>query len=72
MNGVEAFGFLAVTAGVVTYALERRSPVYVLAFAGTCLAGAVYASLIHSWPFAAVEVVWTVIAFRRWLGARKS
>jgi hypothetical protein len=51
---------------VVTYALERRSPVYVLLFAIACAAAALYAVLICSWPFAGVETIWCVVALRRW------
>ncbi|MGB4781777.1 hypothetical protein [Candidatus Methylomirabilis sp.] len=63
---VELFGVLAVTAMVLMYALEHRSPVYVLGFAGACVAASLYAVLIQSWPFAAVEGIWAVIAVRRW------
>ena len=66
----ELFGFLAVTAMVVTYALEQRSHWFVLAFAASCAAASLYAVLIQSWPFAAVEGVWAIVAFRRWLGTR--
>lgn len=63
---VELFGVLAVTSMVVTYALEPRSHVFVLGFAVSCAAASLYAVLIHAWPFAVVEGVWTVIALRRW------
>ena len=33
MNGLTLFGLFAVTAMLVTYALERRSPWFILAFA---------------------------------------
>ncbi len=63
---IEAFGFISVSAMVLFYSLEGRSPVYVLAFSGSCLSAAAYAALIGSWPFAAVESLWSVVAFRRW------
>ena len=62
----EVFGFASVSAMVVCYALESRSPSFVLAFAGACLSAAAYAALIGSWPFAMVESIWSVIAFTRW------
>jgi hypothetical protein len=68
---IELFGFLAVASMVTMYALEQRSPVYVLGFAASCAAASVYALLIHSWPFAAVEGVWAVVALRRWVKARR-
>ena len=70
MSGIEVFGFVAVIAMVSAYAFEEHSPSMVLVFAASCLAAAAYAALIHSWPFAAVETVWSVIAFRRWLTRR--
>jgi hypothetical protein len=66
----ELFGLVAVTVMVVSYALEKRAAVYVLVFAMACAGAAVYAVLIRSWPFAAVEAVWSVVAFRRWLDRR--
>ena len=66
----ETFGFLAVASMVIMYAFEQRSHVYVLGFAASCAAASVYALLIHSWPFAAVEGVWAVVALRRWVRVR--
>jgi len=67
---VELFGLLAVTSMVTMYALEKRSRVYVLGFAASCAAASLYAWLIHSWPFAAVEAIWSIVALRRWQTAR--
>ena len=67
---IEIFGVLAVSSMVLFYALEERSPTYVSLFAAACLASAFYAVLIESWPFAAVEGVWSALALRRWLRAR--
>jgi hypothetical protein len=67
---IEVFGFLAVSSMVVMYALEQRSPIYVLGFVASCTAASFYALLIHSWPFAAVEGVWAVVALRRWVRVR--
>ncbi len=63
---LELLGTLAVTAMLVTYALERRAAVYVLAFAAACATASVYAVLIRSWPFAIAEAIWAIVAFRRW------
>jgi hypothetical protein len=60
------FGSLAVAAMLVFYALEDRSPWFVLAFAGACAASALYGLLIQAWPFAAIETVWSGVALRRW------
>jgi hypothetical protein len=67
----EVFGFLAVSSMVLTYALEQRSHLFVLAFAASCAAASLYAVLIHSWPFAAVEAVWAAVALFRWLRVRR-
>ena len=62
----EGFGFVAAAAMVTMYALEGRGRRYVLGFTIACAAASTYAVLIHSWPFAAVEAVWTLVAVRRW------
>ena len=51
MDGLTAFGLFAVTAMLVTYALEARSPWFVLAFAGSCALGSAYGFLQGAWPF---------------------
>jgi hypothetical protein len=50
--------------GLVFYALEDRSPRYVLAFAGAALAS-VYGFLQGAWPFGVVEAIRALIAVRR-------
>lgn len=66
MDGLTIYGALAVTVMLVCYALEDRSPVFVLAFAGACLASSVYGFLQGAWPFGCVELVWSSVALRRW------
>ena len=51
---------------------RARRRVYVLGFAVSCAAASVYAALIHSWPFAAVEAVWALIALKRWSGTKEN
>ena len=60
------FGLIAVTAMLVTYALEKRSHWLVLAFAGSCVLGSVYGFLQGAWPFGLVEAIWALVAGRRW------
>jgi presenilin-like A22 family membrane protease len=60
------FGALAVSAMLLFYALEARSGWFVLAFAGACLASSAYGFLQGAWPFGAVELIWSGVAFRRW------
>jgi hypothetical protein len=66
MDRLTLFGLFAVTAGVVFYALEERSRWFILAFAGACALGSLYGFLQGAWPFGLVEVVWTLVALRRW------
>ena len=68
--GITAFGAIAVTFMMVMYALERRHPGFVLAFAVGCLLSSAYGFLSGAWPFGVVEVVWAVVAVRRYLGVR--
>ena len=66
------FGLFAVTAMVVCYALEKRSPEFILAFAGSCVPASAYGFLRGAWPFGLVEAVWSLIALQRWWHARNS
>ena len=67
MDVLTLFGLVAVTAMLVTYALERRSHWFILAFAGACLMGSVYGFLQGAWPFGLVEAIWAGVAAVRWL-----
>ena len=67
MNAVTAFGLFAVTAMLVTYALEARSTWFILAFAISCALGSAYGFLQGAWPFGGVEAVWSLVALRRFL-----
>lgn len=66
MSALSAFGLFAVTAMLVTYALESRSTWFILAFALACGLGSVYGFLQGAWPFGVVEAVWAGVAMRRW------
>jgi hypothetical protein len=66
MTLLSAFGLFAVTAMLITYALEDRSAWFVLAFALSCLLGSTYGFLQGAWPFGLVEAVWSGIALKRW------
>ena len=66
MDALTWFGLFAVTAMLVTYALEGRSHWWILAFAAACLLGSAYGFLQGAWPFGVVEAVWALVALRRW------
>ena len=70
MTLLSAFGLFAVTAMLITYALEERSAWFVMAFAFSCLLGSTYGFLQGAWPFGLVEAVWSGIALKRWWSRR--
>ena len=66
MDWLTGFGLFAVTAMLVTYALEARSRWFVLGFAAACALGSVYGFLQGAWPFGVIEAIWSVVALQRW------
>jgi len=66
MTALNAFGLFAVTAMVTCYALEKRNPWFVFAFAVACALVSVYGFLQGAWPIGMVETVWSLVALRRW------
>jgi hypothetical protein len=66
MSALSLFGLAAVTAMLVFYSLEDRSPWFVLAFAAACALGSAYGFLQGEWPFGLVEAVWAGVAIYRW------
>jgi hypothetical protein len=66
MDALQLFGLFAVTAMLLCYALEDRSPWCILGFAGACALGSAYGFLQGAWPFGLVEAVWAVVALHRW------
>ena len=70
MDMIEWFGLLAVVVMVTSYALEKRSTVFIAVFALGCSMAAFYAFLIGSWPFFIAEGLWSLIALKRWREAR--
>ena len=61
-----AYGVAVLTFMMLMYALERRGPVFVLAFAVGCALSSSYGFLAGTWPFGVVEAVWAGVALRRW------
>jgi hypothetical protein len=66
MTWLTAFGFFAVTAMLVCYALEAKARWLTLAFAGACAMGSAYGFLQGAWPFGIVEAVWAAVAVSKW------
>ena len=66
MDWLTVFGLFAVTAMLVTYALEGRSHWFTLGFAGACVLGSLYGFMQGAWPFGVIEAIWSLVALRRW------
>ncbi len=66
MDALTLFGLVAVTAMLVCYALEARSPWFILGFAFACALGSTYGFLQGAWPFGGVEAIWAIVALARW------
>ncbi len=67
MDRLTAFGLLAVSTMLVSYSFEKYHNLWILVFAISCVMGSTYGFLQGAWPFGAVEAIWSVVAFRRWL-----
>ena len=67
MDRLTLFGLFAVSAMLLSYALEERSHWFILAFAAACALGSVYGFLQGAWPFGLVEAIWALVAVRRWI-----
>ena len=68
---VTIYGVCAVTFMMVMYALERRGPGFVAAFAVGCALSSTYGFLAGTWPFGVVEAIWSLIALRRYADLRR-
>jgi len=66
MSLLTAFGLFSVGAMLFCYALEERSPWFVLGFSVACVLASLYGFLQGAWPFGVVEAVWSIVALRRW------
>lgn len=70
LDPLSLYGLVAVAAMLCFYAVEGRSPVFILAFAGACVMASVYGFLQGAWPFGLMELIWSGVAVRRWLRVR--
>ena len=71
LSPLTLFGLFAVTFMLVCYFFEKRSAWFILAFAVGCILASIYGFLQCAWPFGVVEALWSLVAVRRWLEARK-
>jgi hypothetical protein len=70
VSALTDFGLFAVTAMLVTYALESRSHWFTLGFAAACWLGSAYGFLQGAWPFGLIEAIWGLVALRKWWGLK--
>jgi hypothetical protein len=62
---VTVYGVIALTFMMVMYSLERKGPLFILAFSLGCVLSSIYGFLSGAWPFGVIEAVWSMIALRR-------
>ena len=72
MDALSLFGLAAVSFTLLCYAKEAGSHWWTLGFAFGCVLGSIYGFLQGAWPFGVVELIWTVVSFRRWLKMRQA
>ena len=65
------FGLFAVSAMLICYALEDRSHWFIVAFALACLLASLYGFFQGAWPFGVIELIWSLVAVRRWMRVRQ-
>jgi len=65
------FGLFAVSAMLICFALEDRSHWFIVAFALACLLASLYGFLQGAWPFGVIELIWSLVAVRRWMRVRR-
>lgn len=70
MDSLTLYGLFAVTLMVVFYSLESKASVYILWFSISCVLASIYGFLQGAWPFGLVELIWSAVAFRKWMGFR--
>jgi hypothetical protein len=66
MDSLTLFGLFAVSLMLICYAMEDRSPWWVLGFALSCMLGSAYGFMQGAWPFGVVEAIWSFVALNRW------
>jgi CHASE2 domain-containing sensor protein len=67
---VTLYGVCATSFMMLMYATERRGPRYIAGFAVGCVASSIYGWWSGAWPFGIVEMLWAVVAWRRFQRAR--
>jgi hypothetical protein len=71
MDALTLFGFAAILIMLIAYILEQRSTIWLFIFATACVASSVYGWLAGTIPFGVVEIIWAVVAYRKWWIAKQ-
>jgi hypothetical protein len=71
MNILTIYGFISILVMLVAYAMEYKSKNWLFVFSIACLSSSFYALLAGTLPFAVVEAIWSLIAFKRWFDLEK-
>ena len=71
MDGITIFGFAAIVIMLIAYILEERSTAWIFVFATACVASSIYGWLAGTIPFGIVEILWAIVAYRKWWKAKK-
>ena len=71
MDALTLFGFAAIVIMLIAYIYEDRSPVWIFIFATSCVASSMYGWLAGAIPFGVVEIIWAIVAYRKWWIARE-
>ncbi len=66
---VTVYGVCALSFMMAMYALESHGRRFILLFAVGCVLSSAYGFIAGAWPFGVVELVWSGVALRRYLGA---
>ena len=72
MSALTLFGLATALTMLVSYALERRSHWWVLAFFGACCLGATYGFLADAWPLGVLAAAWALITLAKWVKLTES
>ncbi len=67
MSAITLYGVVVLTFMMLMYALEKRGPGFILAFAVGCLLSSAYGFISGAWPFGVVEAIWAIVAARRFI-----
>jgi hypothetical protein len=71
MDPLTIFGLIAVSAMLICYAFEDRSPWWIIGFAASCGLASLYGFLQGAWPFGVVEAIWSLVELNRWWVRRR-